>query len=84
MESQAEETPAARLERARQCVQNALREAADGQADVLTLCDIEQALNGALREMERLQLTLAVMEATICELRSPLLIRSPTLFPVSA
>ena len=60
-EQQAErDAPAARLERARQCVQNALSAAADGQADVLTLCAIEHALNGALREMERLQLTLAV------------------------
>jgi len=57
-EAQVEETPLARLGRARQCVQNALREA----ADVLTLCDIEHALNDALREMDRLQLTLAVME----------------------
>jgi hypothetical protein len=29
---------------------------------VLTLCDIEHALNGALREMDRLHITLAVME----------------------
>jgi hypothetical protein len=62
MESQAEETPATRLERARRSVQSALRAAADGQADVLTLCRIEHALNAALREMDRLQLTLAVME----------------------
>ncbi len=61
-EAQAEETPAARLERARRSVQSALRAAADGQADVLTLCAIEHALNAALREMDRLQLTLAVME----------------------
>jgi hypothetical protein len=64
-EAQVEETPLARLARVRQCVQIALREAADGQADVLTLCDIEHALNNALREMERLQLTLAVMERKI-------------------
>ncbi len=63
METQAEESaPAARLERARRSVQSALRAAADGQADVLTLCAIEHALNAALREMERLQLTLAVIE----------------------
>ncbi len=61
-EAQAEETPQARLVRARQCVQNALSAAADGRPDIVTLCDIERALNAALREMERLQLTLAVME----------------------
>ncbi len=63
MESQAEESaPAARLERARQCVQSALRAAATGRPDIVTLCDIEQALNVAHHEIERLQLTLAVIE----------------------
>ncbi len=62
-EQQAErDAPAARLERARQCVQSALREAATGRPDIVTLCDIESALSVALREMDRLQLTLAVIE----------------------
>ncbi len=61
-EQQAErDAPAARLERARQCVSNALSAAADGRPDIVTLCDIESALSVALREMDRLQLTLAVM-----------------------
>ena len=69
-EAQAEETPAARLERARRSVQIALRAAADGQADMLTLCDIEQALNVAQHEMERLQLTLTVMERRASDQRT--------------
>ncbi len=61
-EAQAEETPLTRLERARQCVQNALCAAAFGRPDIVTLCDIEQALNVAQHEMDRLHITLAVME----------------------
>jgi hypothetical protein len=61
-EAQAEETPAARLERARRSVQSALSAASTGRPDIVTLCDVESSLNAALREMERLQLTLAVME----------------------
>ena len=62
-EQQAErDAPAARLERARQCVQSALSAAATGRPDIVTLCDVESSLNAALREMDRLQLTLAVME----------------------
>jgi hypothetical protein len=34
-EAQVEETPLARLGRARQCVQNALRAAADGRPDIV-------------------------------------------------
>ncbi len=62
MESQAEETPTARLERARRSVLSALCAASTGRPDIVTLCDIEQALNVAHHEIERLQLTLAVME----------------------
>ncbi len=49
-------------ERARRSVQNALSAAATGRPDIVTLCDVESSLNAALREMDRLQLTLAVME----------------------
>ncbi len=62
LDTQAEETPAERLSHARQSVRIALRTAADGQPSTETLCDIERALNVALREMEQLQITLAVME----------------------
>ncbi len=65
MESQAEETPAARLERARQCVQNALSAAATGRPTIETLCDIESALSAAQHELNRLHITLAVMERKI-------------------
>jgi hypothetical protein len=34
----------------------------DGQSDTEAICEAERALAGALREMERLQITLAVME----------------------
>ena len=61
-EAQAVETPRARLERARQSVQNALCAAADGRPDIVTLCDIERDLIVAQHEMDRLHVTLAVME----------------------
>ncbi len=64
-EAQAEETPAARLERARQCVQNALSAASTGRPDIVTLCDIESALSAAQHELNRLHITLAVMERKI-------------------
>ncbi len=64
-EAQVEETPLTRLGRARQCVQNALREAADGRPDIETLCDIESALSAAQHELNRLHITLAVMERKI-------------------
>ncbi len=62
MESQAEETPQARLERARRRVSNALSAAADGRPTIETLCDIESALSAAQHELNRLHITLAVME----------------------
>jgi hypothetical protein len=62
LEAQAEETPAERLERARKSVRFALRAIADGQPNVEAVCDAERALNGALREMEQLQITLVVLE----------------------
>jgi len=65
MESQVEETPAARLERARQCVQSALRVALTGRPDIVTLCDIESALSAAQHELNRLHITLAVIERKI-------------------
>ncbi len=65
MESQAEETPQARLGRARRCVSNALSAAADGRPTIETLSDIERALSAAQHELNRLQITLAVMERKI-------------------
>ncbi len=65
MESQAEGSAAsARLERARQCVQNALSAAADGRPTI-GLCDIEHALNAAQHEINRLHITRAVMDGKI-------------------
>ncbi len=50
------------LETVRRSVQAALRAAADERPSIETLCDIERALHVALREMEQLQITLAVMK----------------------
>lgn len=56
-------TPAERLEQARQRVRFALSEvAADSAPDCETLDDVARALVLALREMEALQLTVAVMQ----------------------
>ena len=65
MEAQVEETPAARLERARRNVRNALSAAATGRPDIVTLCDIESALSAAQHELNRLHITLAVMDGKI-------------------
>jgi hypothetical protein len=53
-----QETPADHLARARRSVTIALRTATDGRPDIATLCDIERALNAALREMEQLEVVL--------------------------
>jgi hypothetical protein len=62
LDAQAEETPAERLAHARKSVIFALRAIGDGQPDVGAVCDAERALAGALREMEQLQIALALME----------------------
>ncbi len=62
LDAQAAETPTERLARARKSVRFALRAIGDGQLDVEAVCEAERALAGALREMEQLQITLAVME----------------------
>jgi len=63
LEEPAEPTPAERLERARRRVRFALSEvASDSAPDCETLDDIAQALVLALREMEALQLTVAVRQ----------------------
>jgi len=62
LEAQAAETPAKRLARARKSVVFALRAIGEGQPDTEAVSDAERALAGALREMEQLQVTLAVME----------------------
>ncbi len=64
-EAQAEETPAACLERARQSVLSALSAAADGRPTIETLCDIESALSAAQHELNRLHITLAMIERKI-------------------
>ncbi|MGI8997631.1 MAG: hypothetical protein ACR2GW_13285 [Pyrinomonadaceae bacterium] len=56
-------TPAERLEQARRRVRFALSEvASDSAPDCETLDEIAQALVLALREMEALQITVAVMQ----------------------
>ncbi len=50
-----------RLARARKSVRFALSAIGDGQPDTEAVCEAERALAGALREMEQLQITLAVM-----------------------
>jgi len=62
LEAQVEETPTERLAHARKSVIFALRAIGDGQPDVEAVCEAERALAGALREMEQLEITLAVME----------------------
>ncbi len=62
LDAQAAETPAERLARARNSIRFALRAIGDGQPGVEDVCEAERALAGALREMEQLQITLAVME----------------------
>ncbi len=63
MDAQAvSETPAARIERARERVHFALRASEPGIPDMDTLCDVERALHAALRDLEQAQLSLAVME----------------------
>ncbi len=62
LEQQAEQAPTERLEHARQRVRVALRAAEECSLTVSTADDIARTLTSAMRELEALQLTVAVME----------------------
>ncbi len=62
---QSQQAPTERLEHARQRVRFALRAAEEGPLTVSTADDIARTLTAAMRDLEALQLTVAVLERKV-------------------